>query len=48
MGTEPSFAAIRFFRIPEGRVGDFTGDARRAGLEALWRTTGSTTPEADE
>ena len=31
MGTRPHFAAIRFFRIPEGWVGDFTGDdiARR-------------------
>ncbi|MGD9795648.1 MAG: acireductone dioxygenase [Acidimicrobiia bacterium] len=26
MGTDPAFAAIRFFRIPEGWVGDFTGD----------------------
>ncbi|CAN5391237.1 acireductone dioxygenase [soil metagenome] len=26
MGTRPHFAAIRFFRIPEGWVGNFTGD----------------------
>ncbi len=26
MGTQPHFAAIRFFRIPEGWVGHFTGD----------------------
>lgn len=26
MGAEPHFKAIRFFRIPEGWVGDFTGD----------------------
>ena len=26
MGTNPSFAAIRFFRIADGWVGDFTGD----------------------
>ncbi|ADP83763.1 1,2-dihydroxy-3-keto-5-methylthiopentene dioxygenase [Pseudofrankia inefficax] len=25
MGTEPSFTAVRFFRDPEGWVGDFTG-----------------------
>lgn len=25
MGTDPQFAAIRFFRIPEGWVGNFTG-----------------------
>jgi 1,2-dihydroxy-3-keto-5-methylthiopentene dioxygenase len=27
MGTNPAFAAIRFFREPEGWVGSFTGDA---------------------
>jgi 1,2-dihydroxy-3-keto-5-methylthiopentene dioxygenase len=27
MGTNPRFAAIRFFRVPEGWVGRFTGDA---------------------
>jgi 1,2-dihydroxy-3-keto-5-methylthiopentene dioxygenase len=26
MGTDPSFVALRFFREPEGWVGDFTGD----------------------
>jgi 1,2-dihydroxy-3-keto-5-methylthiopentene dioxygenase len=26
MGTNPSFAAIRFFRVADGWVGDFTGD----------------------
>jgi 1,2-dihydroxy-3-keto-5-methylthiopentene dioxygenase len=26
MGTAPNFAAIRFFRVPEGWVGRFTGD----------------------
>lgn len=26
MGTRPRFAAIRFFAIPEGWVGEFTGD----------------------
>jgi 1,2-dihydroxy-3-keto-5-methylthiopentene dioxygenase len=26
MGSKPHFAAIRFFRIPEGWVGNFTGD----------------------
>ena len=26
MGTNPSFAAIRFFKVPEGWVGNFTGD----------------------
>ncbi|HRE00001.1 MAG TPA: cupin domain-containing protein, partial [Ilumatobacteraceae bacterium] len=26
MGTSPRFAAIRFFRVPEGWVGHFTGD----------------------
>jgi 1,2-dihydroxy-3-keto-5-methylthiopentene dioxygenase len=26
MGTTPSFAALRFFRVPEGWVGEFTGD----------------------
>lgn len=26
MGTNPSFAAIRFFRIDDGWVGNFTGD----------------------
>jgi 1,2-dihydroxy-3-keto-5-methylthiopentene dioxygenase len=26
MGADPAFAAIRFFRIPEGWVGNFTGD----------------------
>lgn len=27
MGPRPHFTAIRFFRTPEGWVGDFTGDA---------------------
>lgn len=27
MGTEPDFVVIRFFRIPEGWVGNFTGDS---------------------
>lgn len=27
MGPRPDFTAIRFFRTPEGWVGDFTGDA---------------------
>jgi 1,2-dihydroxy-3-keto-5-methylthiopentene dioxygenase len=27
MGPAPSFTAVRFFRTPEGWVGDFTGDA---------------------
>ena len=26
MGTDPGFTALRFFRDPEGWVGDFTGD----------------------
>lgn len=26
MGSDPGFAAIRFFKIPEGWVGNFTGD----------------------
>jgi 1,2-dihydroxy-3-keto-5-methylthiopentene dioxygenase len=26
MGPQPSFTAMRFFRTPEGWVGDFTGD----------------------
>lgn len=26
MGTNPAFAAIRFFKVPEGWVGNFTGD----------------------
>ena len=26
MGTDPGFTALRFFRKPEGWVGDFTGD----------------------
>lgn len=26
MGSRPHFAAIRFFRVPEGWVGNFTGD----------------------
>lgn len=26
MGTDPRFTALRFFREPEGWVGDFTGD----------------------
>ncbi|MFK7894058.1 MAG: acireductone dioxygenase [Granulosicoccus sp.] len=26
MGTQPMFTAIRFFRIPEGWVGEFTGN----------------------
>ena len=26
MGTDPSFTALRFFREPEGWVGNFTGD----------------------
>ena len=42
MGAEPDFKCIRFFRVPDGWVGDFTGsgiserfpsyDAYRAGL----------------
>ncbi len=27
MGTAPNFAAIRFFKVPDGWVGDFTGDS---------------------
>lgn len=27
MGPRPSFTALRFFRTPEGWVGDFTGDS---------------------
>jgi len=26
MGTAPDFTALRFFRVPEGWVGEFTGD----------------------
>jgi 1,2-dihydroxy-3-keto-5-methylthiopentene dioxygenase len=26
MGTDPEFTALRFFRDPEGWIGDFTGD----------------------
>jgi 1,2-dihydroxy-3-keto-5-methylthiopentene dioxygenase len=26
MGTDPGFTALRFFRDPEGWIGDFTGD----------------------
>jgi 1,2-dihydroxy-3-keto-5-methylthiopentene dioxygenase len=26
MGPRPSFTAMRFFRTPDGWVGDFTGD----------------------
>jgi 1,2-dihydroxy-3-keto-5-methylthiopentene dioxygenase len=26
MGTAPDFTALRFFRVPDGWVGDFTGD----------------------
>jgi 1,2-dihydroxy-3-keto-5-methylthiopentene dioxygenase len=35
MGTRPSFAAIRFFRIPEGWVGNFTGDDIATRFEAF-------------
>jgi len=32
MGTEPDFAAVRFFREDDGWVGDFTGDAIAASF----------------
>lgn len=32
MGSRPRFAAIRFFAIPEGWVGRFTGDAIASGF----------------
>ena len=38
MGTSPRFAAIRFFRMPEGWVGNFTGDeiaSRFPSLDSL-------------
>lgn len=38
MGSDPHFTAIRFFRIPEGWVGNFTGDdisSRFPSFEAL-------------
>lgn len=35
MGTNPRFAAIRFFRIPDGWVGNFTGDDIAARFPAF-------------
>jgi 1,2-dihydroxy-3-keto-5-methylthiopentene dioxygenase len=35
MGTRPHFAAIRFFRIAEGWVGNFTGDDIAERFEAF-------------
>lgn len=32
MGSDPGFAAIRFFKVPEGWVGDFTGDPIASGF----------------
>jgi 1,2-dihydroxy-3-keto-5-methylthiopentene dioxygenase len=49
MGTIPDFTVIRFFREPEGWIGDFTGDpiaqripdfdalSARAGQDSCWR-----------
>lgn len=35
MGEAPSFTAMRFFRTPEGWVGDFTGDPIADGFPRL-------------
>jgi len=35
MGSRPRFAAIRFFAIPEGWVGRFTGDAIASGFPSF-------------
>lgn len=35
MGTNPSFVAIRFFREPEGWVGNFTGDGIASSFPAF-------------
>ena len=35
MGSEPDFAAIRFFEQPDGWIGDFTGDAIGERFPAL-------------
>lgn len=35
MGTDPTFAAIRFFKIPEGWVGNFTGDPIASSFPAF-------------
>ncbi len=35
MGTDPGFTALRFFREPEGWVGDFTGDTIATRFRSL-------------
>lgn len=40
MGTRPNFAAIRFFRDPEGWVGHFTGDEIATRFEDYDALTG--------
>lgn len=41
MGTEPHFAAIRFFKVPEGWVGNFTGSDIAAGFETFDELVGA-------
>lgn len=44
MGTRPHFAAIRFFRIPEGWVGNFTGDDIATRFPTFDQLVGAGTP----
>ena len=41
MGTDPQFAAIRFFRIPEGWVGNFTGSDIASEFETFDELVGA-------
>ena len=44
MGSRPHFAAIRFFRVPEGWVGNFTGDDIASRLETFDDLVGAEQP----
>lgn len=41
MGSRPHFAAVRFFRVPEGWVGNFTGDDIASRFETFDELTGA-------
>lgn len=41
MGTKPRFCAIRFFAIPEGWVGEFTGDGIAASFATFDQLVGA-------
>lgn len=46
MGSRPYFAAIRFFRVPEGWVGNFTGDDIASRFETFDDLVGAEQPTA--